>query len=119
MPPSFTIRWIVSPRPVFTFSSIVRLTADFQSTPAASVVPRCAASTPSKIDFQGLLADLAFEFGDAAFAPASFAVAGKHLAGALAELLAPSVQDVGVHPPVRVKPRQMKSLAPAASQRPV
>jgi hypothetical protein len=38
----------VRPRLVFTSSLTFRWTADFQSMPATSAVPRCAASTPSK-----------------------------------------------------------------------
>src|ERR1700683_149293 len=65
--------------------------------PAASAVPRCAASTPSKIEFQRLPADFAFQLGDPPFGPTLLPVAWKHVAGPFAKLTPPAVHHVRVH----------------------
>jgi hypothetical protein len=49
-----------------------------------------------KIDFQGLLADLALQLSDAAFGPSLLAVAREGVAWPGPELPPPAVQDIGV-----------------------
>jgi hypothetical protein len=50
-----------------------------------------------KINLQCLLANLPLQFGDPAFRPALFAVAGESISGPLAELLPPPLQDIRAH----------------------
>jgi hypothetical protein len=50
-----------------------------------------------KIDLQGLLANLALQFGDLSFIPAPYAGPRKRIPWAFAEFLLPSVQRVRVH----------------------
>jgi hypothetical protein len=53
-------------------------------------------ATLQKINFLSLLPDLPFQLGDFAFVPATFPKARKSVAGAVAELLAPLMQQIRV-----------------------
>src|SRR5450432_1920854 len=91
------MRSIVSPPPAFTSSwTFGRRRISSQRLQHPLFLDALQAPL-QKIDFQGLLADLAFEFRYAPFGPALASVTRKHVAWTLPDLTPPAVQHVRVH----------------------